>query len=135
MTNAFSDEAKLIDATNDKKQLTQQKGQEYRDTGPLERKALLSMFEQNLVRVVIPFRSDMSVGTIVKLTLPTAELKDDEASGDKMMASRYLIGKITMSINPLKNSGRLTLQTIKESYGADIGTYKPLLEGRGPEAT
>jgi len=135
MTNAFSDEAKLIDATNDKKQLTQQKGQEYRDTGPLERKALLSMFEQNLVRVVIPFRSDMSVGTIVKLTLPTAELKDDEASGDKMMDNRYLIGKITMSINPLKNSGRLTLQTIKESYGADIGTYKPLLEGRGPEAT
>jgi len=132
MTNAFSDEAKLIDATNDKKKLTQQKGQEYRDTGPLERKALLSMFEQNLVRAVIPFRSDISVGTIVRLTLPTAEQKNDDTTGDKMMDNRYLIGKITMSINPLKNTGTLTLQTIKESYGVDIGTYKPD-PGKGPQ--
>ena len=48
MTNSFSDEAKLVDASEGK-QITQQKGQEYRDTGHLERRALLSLFEQSLV--------------------------------------------------------------------------------------
>lgn len=132
MTNAFSDEAKLIDAS-DNKTLTQQKGQEYRDTGTLERKALLSMFEQNLVKVVIPFRSDMSVGTVVRLLLPTSEKKRDDDPGDEMMDNRYLIGKITRSINPLQNTGRMTLQTIKESYGVDIKEYKPLKSDIGPE--
>jgi len=134
MTNAFSDEAKLVDAS-DNKSITQQKGQEYRDSGPLERRALLSMFEQNVVKVVIPFRSDISVGTVVRLTLPTHEKKEDEQPGDEMMDNRYLIGKMTVSINPLANTGKLTLQTIKESYGVDITTYKPLDKVSKPEAS
>lgn len=132
MTNAFSDEAKLVDATGNKA-ITQQKGQEYRDSGPLERRALLSMFEQNVVKVVIPFRSDMSVGSVVRLTLPTTEKKNDDQPGDEMMDSRYLIGKMTISINPLANTGKLTLQTVKESYGVDITKYKPLKGDSGPE--
>ena len=93
------------------------------------------MFEQNVVKVVIPFRSDISVGTVVKLTLPTHEKKKDDQPGDEMMDNRYLIGKMTISINPLANTGKLTLQTIKESYGVDITTYKPLEKVSGPEAS
>ena len=40
MTNSFSDESKLVDAS-DNKTITQQRGQEYRDTNDLERTALL----------------------------------------------------------------------------------------------
>ncbi len=132
MTNAFSDESKLIDATATKA-LTQQKGQEYRTSGPLERRALLSLLEQTLLRVVIPFRSDLSVGTIVRITLPSAEIKSsDGAVGDRMMDNRYLIGKMTMNITPLANTGTLTLHCVKDSYGVDIKKYKPLEGDAGP---
>jgi hypothetical protein len=42
---------------------------------------------------------------------------------------------MTVSINPLANTGKLTLQTIKESYGVDITTYKPLDKVSKPEAS
>jgi hypothetical protein len=125
MTNSFSDEAKLVDASEGKA-ITQQKGQEYRDTGHLERAALLSLFEQNQIRATIPFRSDISVGTIVKLDIPTAEKKTDSSPGDEMMDGRYLIAKITYTILPLRGTGTLRMQAIKESYGVDIKQYRPL---------
>ena len=133
MTNSFSDEAKLVDASEGK-QITQQKGQEYRDTGDLERKALLSLFEQNLISATIPFRSDISVGTVVNLQIPTAEMKDDSTGNDKLMDGRYLIGKMTYSISPMENMGTCTMQCIKESYGADLKEYQPLQEDNvGPQ--
>jgi len=42
---------------------------------------------------------------------------------------------MTMSIEPLKNKGTLTLQCIKESYGVDIKSYKPMKDYKGPENT
>ena len=125
MTNSFSDEAKLVDATGDK-QITQQKGQEYRDSAHLERRALLSIFEQSLIRATIPFRSDISVGSVVNLILPTAEVKTDSTPGNKMHDARYLIGKMTYTIAPIEGRGTITMQCMKESYGADIKSYNPL---------
>ena len=133
MTNAFSDEAKLVDASGGKS-ITQQKGQEYRDTGILERAALLSLFEQSQIRAIIPFRSDISVGTVINLDIPTAEKKTDDMPGDEMLDGRYLIGKITYSINPLRGVGTLKMQAMKESYGVDIKEYRPLEKDTvGPE--
>jgi len=127
MTNSFSDEAKLVDASEGK-QITQQKGQEYRDTGHLERRALLSLFEQSLVSATIPFRSDLTVGTVVSLQLPSPELKVDSSSNDKMLDGRYLIGKMTYSIDVFGGKGTITMQGIKESYGVNVKEYKPLEE-------
>ena len=133
MTNSFSDEAKLVDASEGK-QITQQQGQEYRDSGDLERQALLSMFEQSLLSATIPFRSDISVGTVVNLDIPTPEMKTDSTPPDKMMDGRYLIGKITYSISPIENFGTVTMQCIKESYGVDLKEYQPKEESNvGPE--
>ena len=133
MTNSFSDEAKLVDASEGK-QITQQQGQEYRDSGDLERQALLSMFEQSLLSATIPFRSDISVGTVVNLDIPTPEMKTDSTPPDKMMDGRYLIGKITYSISPLESFGTVTMQCIKESYGVDLKEYKPKEDNNvGPE--
>ena len=134
MTNSFSDEAKLVDASEGK-QITQQKGQEYRDTGHLERRALLSLFEQSLVSATIPFRSDLTVGTVVSLQLPSPELKVDSSSNDKMLDGRYLIGKMTYSIDVFGGKGTITMQGIKESYGVNVKEYKPLEEDMvGPKA-
>jgi hypothetical protein len=133
MTNSFSDEAKLVDASAGKS-ITQQKGQEYRDTGHLERAALLSLMEQSQIRATIPFRSDMTVGTVINLDIPTAEKKTDDTPGDEMLDGRYLIGKLTYRISPLDGMGTLTMQAIKESYGVDIKEYKPLSKNPvGPE--
>jgi len=134
MTNAFSDEEKLIDASEGKS-ITQQKGQEYRDTGHLERAAMLSLFEQSQIRVTIPFRSDLTVGTIILLDIPTAEKKTDSTPGDEMMDGRYLIGKMTYRIAPLEGKGTITMQAIKESYGVDLKEYNPRMgDTVGPEA-
>ena len=133
MTNSFSDEAKLVDASAGKS-ITQQKGQEYRDTGHLERAALLSLMEQSQIRATIPFRSDMTVGTVINLDIPTAEKKTDDTPGDEMLDGRYLIGKLTYRISTLDGMGTLTMQAIKESYGVDIKEYKPLSKNPvGPE--
>ncbi len=133
MTNAFSDESKLVDASEGKS-ITQQKGQEYRDTGHLERIALLSIMEQSQVRATIPFRSDMSVGTVVHLNLPTAEKKTDDMPGDEMLDGKYLIAKITYTIVPLEGKGTIMMTAIKESYGVDIKEYRPLeKDSVGPE--
>ena len=131
-TNAYSDESKLIDAT-DGKSTTQPRGNEYRDTGILERKALLSLFEQNVIKATIPFRSDISVGSVVRLTLPTTEIKTDSDDGDKLEDGKYLIGKLVFFIDPINNKGSVTMQTIKESYGVDIKSYSPLSQTSEPE--
>ena len=135
MTNSFSDEAKLVDASEGKS-ITQQKGQEYRDTGHLERAALLSLFEQSQIKVTLPFRSDMTVGTVINLDIPSPEKKTDDTPGDEMMDSKYLIGKLVYRISPLDGMGSLTIQAIKESYGVDIKEYQPRAANPvGPEKT
>ena len=49
------------------------KGVESKDNSKLERMALLETLEQNRCVVTIPLRTDLSVGTVIKLELPPAE--------------------------------------------------------------
>ncbi len=131
MTNSFSDEAKLIDASGNT-EVTQPRGVEYRDSSTLERQALLSVFEQNTIKATIPFRSDLSVGTIIKFNIPTSELKTGEAKEpNKLQDDRYLITRIAFTISPIDARGALTLFCVKESFGADIKEYKPLGDSYG----
>tara|TARA_X000000368_G_C23050592_1_gene721227 strand:+ start:1958 stop:3613 length:1656 start_codon:yes stop_codon:yes gene_type:complete len=132
MTNSFSDEAKLIDASGNT-EVTQPRGVEYRDSSTLERQALLSVFEQNTLKATIPFRSDISVGTIVKFNIPTSELRgkdgvsfDKAKEPNKLQDDRYLITRIAYTISPIDARGALTLFCVKESFGTDIKEYKPL---------
>ena len=131
MTNSFSDEAKLIDASGNT-EVTQPRGVEYRDSSTLERQALLSVFEQNTIKATIPVRSDLSVGTIIKFNIPTSELKTGEATEpNKLQDDRYLITRIAFTISPIDARGALTLFCVKESFGADIKEYKPLGDSYG----
>lgn len=126
MTNSYSDEPKLIDAES-REVKQQQLGLEYRDSGPLERKALLSLMEQNITRVKIPLRFDMMVGQTVKLSLPTPEVKPEngEESPDELESNTYLIGKITYELSPANGYGEVTMQCIKESFETKIEDYEP----------
>ena len=127
MTNAYSDEEKLIDA-NDSSKVQQQIGLEYRDTGHLERRALLSILEQNTLRVKLPIRFDMHCGTTVKLNLPSPEVKKGEHTPDELESETYLVGKITYELSPMNQYGEISLQCSKESFDRDIETYRPSKE-------
>ena len=124
MTNAYSDEEKLVDASENKV-IQQQRGLEYRDSGELERQALLSLMEQNITRVKIPLRFDMMVGQTVDIFLPPPEINPHEDNEDELEGTNYLIGKLTYEISPQDNYGELTMQCIKESFGTNIATYEP----------
>ena len=126
MTNAYSDEAKLIDAESQEVK-QQQLGLEYRDSGPLERRALLSLMEQNITRVKIPLRFDIMAGQNVQITLPTPEVKpqNGEEYPDELESNKYLVGKITYEISPAHGYGEVTMQCIKESFEKEISEYEP----------
>ena len=125
MTNAFSDEQKLVDAS-DNKSITQQKGQEYRDSSHLERKALLGIFDQSRVNIKVPFRSDMSVGTCIQIDI--LEPEEDENGmptvDDKMHDGKYLITRMAVIVDPQKGRGYLDLECVKESYGESLNLYQ-----------
>ena len=123
MTNSFSDESKLVDAS-DNKTITQQRGQEYRDTNDLERTALLGLLKQNVTRFDIPFRCDLSVGSIGKFYLPTPET--DVYNPDELQDENYLVSKIVYQINPQANKGIVKIHGVKDSYGTLIKDFVPL---------
>ena len=124
MTNSFSDEAKLVDAS-DNKTIQQQRGQEYRDSSDMERAALLNLLKQNVTKFRIPFRTDLSVGRIGNFVLPVPEPGETPAL-NMLQDTRYLLSKIVYNINPQKNTGTLIMHGVKDSFGMKIEEFKPL---------
>ena len=130
-TNAFSDEPKLID-TNSESIKTQQLGIEKRDTGDLERTAMLANFSQNNTLVTIPFRTDINCGTTVRLKFPPFAPQDDEDDRDLMQDDRYLITHVRYHMLPADNEGTVTLTCAKDSFAKDVKTHKPMSSMKNP---
>lgn len=124
MTNSFSDEDKLVDAS-DNKTIQQQRGQEYRDSSDMERIALLNLLKQNVTRFTIPFRTDLTVGRIGNFILPVPE-PGEAPTLNMLQDEKYLLSKIVYNINPQKNTGTLALHGVKDSFGMKIEEFKPL---------
>ncbi len=124
-TNAFSDEAKLIDTNSDSTK-TQQLGIEKRDTGDLERTAMLSNFNQNSLLATIPFRTDINCGTCVRLRFPPFGPQENKNDRDQLQDDRYLIAKVRYHFMPLENEGQVTLTCIKESFAKNVKGHNPL---------
>ena len=124
MTNSFSDESKLIDAS-DNKTIQQQRGQEYRDSKDMERIALLNLLKQNVTRFEIPFRTDLSVGRIGNFVMPIPE-PGTQPTLNMLHDERYLLSKIVYNINPQKNTGTVVMHGVKDSFGMKIEEFKPL---------
>jgi len=103
------------------------KGQTFKTNGLLERRALLEILQQNRIRVTIPLRTDLSVGTIINLLIPEPELYTEESTPkDKVNDHRYLIVDLCVSADITKSSGVLHLECVKESYAKDISKATPL---------
>ncbi len=121
MTNAYSDEPKLIDADN--KKIIQQIGMEYKDANHLERQALLSFMDQSTMRMKIPFRSDISVGTCIQVNIPEPEqMMQDGVTPEDDVAydGKYLITRIAYGIDAARGRGVLDIECVKESLGVDL---------------
>lgn len=121
-TNAFSDSV----VVNDVNQLI---GNESLDNGSLERKAMLELLSQNVLKITIPYRQDVAVGTIINVSIPTG--KQNEAQ-NKINDNRYLITKVRHQIAPLEYRGTMTVQCVKESLAADMKEIKATANYEGP---
>ena len=94
----------------------------------LERQSLLQLLNQHRVKITIPFRTDLSVGTIIKLNLPPTEPSSQQSQGAKneLDDQRYLITHICFNGSPLTNQGVLYIEGVAESYAKRIEDVKPL---------
>lgn len=116
-TNAYSDSPVLADTS-------QFVGNDYLDTGTLERNSMISALSNYTLDVTLPARTDLTSGMVVTLILPGAVAdKEDE---DILNDNRYLITKIHHVIAPLENRGTMVCQVVKESLADKIENVDPL---------
>lgn len=128
-TNAFSDEAKLVDGSG-KVNIQQFVGNEFLDDAILEREAMLELLSQNVLKMTIPYRQDLAVGTIINASLPIGK---QGGSQSPLNDNRYLVTKIRHIVQPLDYKGTMVIQCVKESFAADIKEVKALDDYEGPD--
>lgn len=102
------------------------------DNSVLERQALLEILQQHKIVVTIPLRTDLQVGMIVHLIIPTAETTDGNSSKDTVNDDRYLITDLCVSGNPLDQTGVVYMECVKESYAKQIENETPLRDKSAP---
>ena len=104
-----------------------------KDTGILERRALLENLQQHRMLVSIPLRTDLSVGMIIKLDISSPEVAGDGEIEDKVNDNRYLITDLSISCDPTDKTGVCYLECVKESYASKIENFKPLEQAPSAE--
>ena len=87
----------------------------------LQRQAMMEQLQQNIVVVEVSARSDVSVGTVVELDIPAAEIPHDDGKMplDEKTDDRYLITDMTLEIGN-KDYSKLILECVKESFAKPI---------------
>lgn len=87
----------------------------------LQRQAMLEQLQQNIVIVEVSARSDISVGTVVELDIPAAEVSHDDGRmpKDDKTDDRYLITDMTLEIGN-NDYSKLLLECVKESFAKPI---------------
>jgi len=96
-------------------------GDTIKDNSKLERLALRHLLKQNIVEIIIPVRTDITVGNVVELIVPEPELQDDRSNSlDLISDNRYLVVNSCLTANVQKGLGSLQLDCIKESFANDI---------------
>lgn len=101
-------------------------GDVVKDNASLERLALMENLQQHRILITIPVRTDLSVGTVIVLNLPSPESQHDNSdTSDQLNDDRYLIIDQCIDINPLTKRGLSYLECVKESYAKKVAEYKP----------
>ena len=96
------------------------------NTAMLERMSLMSILRQHVTKVIIPLRTDLSVGTIVQLKLPVPELQKGKVIEDEVNDDRYLITSLNVFGNTQTGTGELHFECVKESFAKNIADANPL---------
>jgi hypothetical protein len=87
---------------------------------------LMENLQQHRIVVTIPVRTDLSVGTIIKLGLPQPESQHDNSdTSDILNDDRYLIVEHCVDVNPLTKRGVSTIECVKQSYTKKVRDHKP----------
>jgi len=120
--NANHDFGDGVDITGDESFL----GYNNKDNAELERRALMENLQQHRILITIPARTDLSVGTVIVLNLPSPESQHDNSdTSDQLNDDRYLVIDQCIDINPLTKRGVSHLECVKESYAKKVSEYKP----------
>tara|TARA_Y100001938_G_scaffold150874_1_gene244008 strand:- start:421 stop:1944 length:1524 start_codon:yes stop_codon:yes gene_type:complete len=122
--NLFTNSSKTITPFDEEGELTNLGWQPpmYRDDSLLKRNALTSLLDQYVVKVTIPFRPDISVGSMISLNLPDI---NPGVVSKKMANDEFLITKATYDISPNTNMGFIHLVCSKISYDVDVASFVP----------
>lgn len=125
--NRFSNHDRLVDPFDGEGALSNVGLQPpmYRDDSILKRNALTALMDQFVVKATIPFRPDITVGSMISLDLP--DIHGGTAS-KKLANDEYLITKATFDISPPEDKGFIHLTCVKVSLSADLATYTPQLD-------
>ena len=95
-------------------------GDQHTDNSLLERGALIQLLHQNMYTVVIPFRTDLTVGTVVRLLIPEPESSRPEGTVDKKNDNRYLVTEIKLMGIVADNQGSLTMTCVREGVAKQL---------------
>lgn len=109
------------------------RGIEDKQNEKLERMALLEILQQHKIQVTIPFRSDLSVGTVIVLDIPEPELYNGQDAVDEINDNRYLITDMAIEVQPLEYTGFCHLECVKESYALKVQDQIPLDDSPNPK--
>ena len=108
-------------------------GMSNKDNAKLERNALLEILQQHKIVVTIPFRTDISVGTIIILKLPEPQVAGSAGLEDVVNDNRYLITDLCMDGDATQSAGVLNIECVKESFAVDISSANPQAGMEAPE--
>ena len=89
--------------------------------GKLERRAMLELLQQQIIKVTIPIRSDLQVGQVIQLLIPEPEIMDEGSdTKDRVNDNRYLLTDLCIVGDVLSATGLCHLELVKESYAREI---------------
>tara|TARA_B100000902_G_scaffold349613_1_gene358307 strand:- start:1713 stop:3221 length:1509 start_codon:yes stop_codon:yes gene_type:complete len=112
-------------------------GHKVRDNSRLERNALLEILKQHKVVVIMPIRTDISVGDVIELKQSEPELADRDTT-DLINDNKYLVvdSCITVNLSVPGLYGSLQLELVKESFAQEVNeeNVSALLEDDSYEA-
>jgi len=98
------------------------KGNKIKDNSKLERIALKEIMKQHRVVVILPIRTDISAGDVIKMNIPEPEITRGEDNTDPINDNRYLVvdSCLTGNLQVPGFYGSLQLECIKESFAKEI---------------
>ena len=87
------------------------------DNAMLQRESMIEILSQNILKITIPYRQDISAGSIIKVKIPSGK---QESNQNPLNDNRYLITKVRHQISTFDFKGTMTIQCVKESLAEDI---------------